>query len=271
MVLLAQNSADTITTDTSNSPSRTVGDTTVTQTTTTTSSSPTPTTATTERTQACTTLAQRVTTPKASDETTFTQCSLVLGTLGQSITAEEAAETQAITQSRATWDKVRTEQFMQLRAHATTERQKAAVEKFITVMNSAVRIRKEGVNSATATFHGRRKSAVGERSSAVSSVYQHYRAWTEEMSTKARTACLSGGTEESIVAAIAKSREERVRSQVETTATSCQNPEAVLNERSTAIAAERAASIERSLAQFRAEAEAARAELRAAFGLPATE
>lgn len=281
VILLAQIDSTVPSVNTTSAPSTTTTSTdtasaaqnTATQTTTTSTGQAVPATTTTAattngRAQTCTALAQRVVMSQATEETTFTQCSLALSSLGQGLVAEEAAETLAIAQSRAAWDKTRTDQFAQLRARATTDREKAAVEQFVAVMNSAVRTRKEGVSGAVATFHGRRKSAIGERSTIVSNVSGRHRAWLEEMSVRARTACLNGGSEAEIVRAVTASRES-IRPQIESASVACQNPQAALNERSAAIAAERAAAIERSLAEFRTRAAAARAELRAAFGLPA--
>lgn len=196
---------------------------------------------------------------------TLSQCTATLVRMTETVGQRRAAETQAIAQSREKWDAIRATQLAQLRALAVTSTQQRAVEVFTNMMNRAVSARKQGVNTAIDAYYTAHERSVSARRNEASAALLRHEQTLAELGRSARMECAAAVEANTVRSTLLEKRQAAVRSLGSISA--CQNLEAVA-ESTMGDRAARAASIERSLAQFRTEAAAARAALRAAFGLP---
>ncbi len=104
---------------------------------------------------------------------------------------KETTDTRRAT-NRDQWDTNRAERFAKLRARATTDVQKQAVESFVTTIESAVKIRRTAIDTAVATYRAGLTAEITERQTAVTAYKKTFDAAVAAALGKAKTACQNG-------------------------------------------------------------------------------
>lgn len=168
---------------------------------------------------------------------------------------------QQLGQIRTNGDQDRQAIYQQLMAKATTEEQKQAVTAFQNAIEAAVTTRRTAVDAALKTYWAALDSALAARRTAVATARQNFSASIQAALTTASTQC-SSGVAPATVRKNFQASLEAAKTQFAT------NRKAIdkIGPQVKTIVQTRNAAVKKAMTDFKATAEQARTELKAAFG-----
>lgn len=164
---------------------------------------------------------------------------------------------------RAGSDTKRAESYEKIMGKATTDEQRAAVEKFKTAVESAVTVRKAAVDSAINSYKTGIDNAVNARRVALDAALAKFNAAIKAAEDKAAADCTVAGAKPYDIRLAAKAAIKTARDQFRTDRLAAPK----VSDAVKTLQPIRKAAIEKAVSDFKAAVEAAKVELKSAFPL----
>lgn len=168
------------------------------------------------------------------------------------------------TAKRAEWDATKAANWEKLRANAKTDEQKTAVEKFITAIQSAVKIKRDAIDKVISDFRAGIKAERAERKNQTDTALATYKDAITSIASQVKADCAAGKD--------AKTIRENLRTEMKKARDAFQanrKPAEKFRADITPLKEAKKAELKKIIDTFQASIEAAKTELRAAF--PKTE
>ena len=166
-----------------------------------------------------------------------------------------------LTAQRTRWETNHEKQFTGLRAKAQTDAQKAAVEKFIKVVNAAISARKAAVDAAVMAFRTGADKAIAARKTALINVSDNYYKAVKAALDQARIDCAKSGADATKLRTIFTNSLKTAKTKMQTEQANVDK----LGETIQKLSDSKKAALTKAVADFKAAIEAARTEMQKAF------